>query len=108
MSHLMPGGQDLRHAVRVALGHAAGDEERLAQAVVGQQLEDQRHCHLRAVGALRQDARTVGVLGVVTDPHLLRIEVEGEGDRAARAVRPVRHGRQTTARRAAYDVAMTS
>jgi hypothetical protein len=48
MPHLVPGGQDLRYAVRVALGHAAGDEERLAKAVAGQQLEDQRHRHLRA------------------------------------------------------------
>src|SRR6478609_1953713 len=111
MRHLVPRGQDLRYPVRVALGHAAGDEERLAQTVAGQQLEDQRHRHLRAVGALREQSGKVGVLGVVADPHLLRVEVEGEGDRAARAVRPVRHGGETTAPRPwgrCYSSAVTS
>jgi hypothetical protein len=92
VADLMAGLQDLTHPLRIPLADAPRDEERLPQAVAGEQVEDQRHGDLGAVRALGEDPGPLGVGRVVADPDLLRIEVEREGDRAPRAAGPFRHG----------------
>src|SRR4029079_17100683 len=71
---------DRANAVRVAFRDAARNEERRANVVPLQEVEDQRHRDLRAVGSLGEDAGAVRVLRVLADPDLLRVEVEGERD----------------------------
>ena len=55
-----------------------GDEERHAQAVAGEQVEDARHPHLPAVGALAHHDGALGVLRIAGGPHGLGVDVEGE------------------------------
>ncbi len=76
MSDLVPGGEDVADPVTVAFGVTAGNIERGRHAVPIQQVEEQRDGDLRAVGALRQHTRPVGVGRILAEPHLLGVEVE--------------------------------
>src|ERR1043166_7723749 len=91
VADLVPGGQDLAHALGVALRHPSRHEEGLAQVVPLEQLEDQGHGDLRAVGALGEHTGTIGVGRIVTDPDLLGVEVKREGNRSPSAPGPARH-----------------
>src|SRR5205814_431064 len=69
---------DLANAVGMSFRDAARHEERRADPVPAQDVEDQGDADLRTVRSLGEDARLVRVLRVLADPDLLRVEVEGE------------------------------
>ena len=80
---------DLGDHVRVALGGPPGDEEGGRDPVPVEEVEDQGHADLRAVGALGQDGEPVRVGGIARDPGRLGVQVEGEAHGGLHAARPV-------------------
>ena len=80
VTDLVTARQDLLDPVGVALGDATGHEEGRGHVETVHQVEQQGDGDLRAVRALRERSRLVGVRRVLADPHLLRVEVEADDD----------------------------
>jgi hypothetical protein len=81
--------EDRRHDAGVAIGGVARDDEGRVHPALAQQGQDARDAADDAEAALGQRRQAAGVLGAVAEEAGLGVDVEGEGDRAARALRPV-------------------
>ena len=85
---LVPGGDDVAHAIGMHLGDAARDEERRWKPAPVKQPQDLRDADVRAVGTHREQPRLGRCVRVARKPDLLGVEVKGECDGAAGARRP--------------------
>src|SRR6478672_9677280 len=85
MLDVMTTPQDIFDGRRVLFRDPAGDEERALDAVVVQQVQQQRYADLRLVAPHRQ---CDGIVRAAMHPHDIRVEVEREQAGALLALWP--------------------
>ena len=88
MADLVAALEDHLDPVGMVLGSPARHEERALEPRLLQRIEDLRHADLGAVAALAQHAGPVGIVRIARGPQRLGVEIEGQHDGAAGAVRP--------------------